>query len=90
MHFQVAGAVAILLSALAAASPVELVTRDGTGAPSIDDPKFQQAVLDNHNWYRAFHHADNLKWDDKLAQFAQDRVNQCQFEHDPVGLPHLL
>jgi uncharacterized protein YkwD len=56
--------------------------------PGISDGNFQKAVLNTHNADRAKHGVPALAWDNKLAQFAQNWANNCEFKHS-VG-PLLL
>lgn len=82
MHFQaVSATVALLFSVLVVSTPVELVKRVN-GGPSPDDPTFQAAVLNNHNYWRAIHHSPNLVWDKNLAYYAQYAANAyCKVTH---------
>lgn len=84
MHFQLAGAsVALLFSALAAATPVALQKRQVGPLPTNTD--FQNACLNNHNWYRSIHHSPNLVWDSTLASAAQTAANKCKLQQSGAG-----
>ncbi|KAL9933846.1 hypothetical protein V8E36_007504 [Tilletia maclaganii] len=52
-----------------------------------NSPEEQQAVVDNHNRYRAKHDAPALTWDDTLAKAAHDWASQCHWAHSggPYG-----
>jgi len=48
-------------------------------------PANMQSVLDQHNTYRATHHAPPLSWDAGLASQAESWANGCKFEHSTMG-----
>lgn len=58
-----------------------------TPAPVPHQFKQQQNILAAHNQYRAYHHAPNLIWDEKLASYAAHYASRCRFEHSssPYG-----
>ncbi|ORX57569.1 PR-1-like protein [Hesseltinella vesiculosa] len=43
--------------------------------------KDQQAILNLHNKFRAAHQAPPLKWDTKVAAYAQKWTSHCVFQH---------
>ena len=45
------------------------------------DPVAANAILAEHNRYRAKHCAPDLVWDDKLEKMAQAWADRCEFEH---------
>ncbi|KAI8378039.1 CAP domain-containing protein [Radiomyces spectabilis] len=54
---------------------------------SATSAKSAQHIVELHNQYRAKHQAPPVKWDPKLARFAQKWSNRCIFEHStsPYG-----
>lgn len=46
-----------------------------------EETSLKKAVLSTHNALRAKHHADELTWDDELANFALQHANKCIFKH---------
>ncbi|KAF9928217.1 hypothetical protein FBU30_002560 [Linnemannia zychae] len=49
----------------------------GDSNPSSD----QQSILEAHNNYRARHGASPLVWDETLAQFGSNWIQQCEMKH---------
>ncbi|KAI8084975.1 CAP domain-containing protein [Halteromyces radiatus] len=45
------------------------------------------SIVNTHNKFRKIHSAPALKWDKKLAQYAQNWSNKCVFQHSggPYG-----
>ncbi|KAG2189923.1 hypothetical protein INT46_001938 [Mucor plumbeus] len=66
---------------------VVLVLISFTLQVSATSAKSAKTILKAHNKLRAKHHAPALKWDDKLATYAQKWSNKCVFEHSnsPYG-----
>lgn len=68
-----------------------------TAEPSIpseepewkDDEVFSSAILNSTNTYRSQHNASDVSWNDTLATFAEDYLDDvdCKFEHSggPYG-----
>ncbi|KAF1806059.1 CAP domain-containing protein [Mucor lusitanicus] len=54
---------------------------------SATSAKSAKSILKLHNKLRAKHHAPNVKWDTKLATYAQKWSNKCEFKHSggPYG-----
>ncbi|GAA5909799.1 hypothetical protein JCM8208_005463 [Rhodotorula glutinis] len=55
-------------------------TGSPSGGPLVDDS------LKGHNDFRATHHADDLAWNDTLAEAAQRWVENCVWEHSGGSL----
>ncbi|CAO3672317.1 hypothetical protein G6F70_005054 [Rhizopus microsporus] len=70
----------LILSAVILAAFLHTVT----AAPTSSDIN---TILNAHNKVRAKHHAPALKWSTKLATYAQNWSNRCQFQHSsgPYG-----
>lgn len=46
-------------------------------------PQQNQAALDSHNKYRAWHQVGALAWNDVVAAAAMDYASKCTWQHDP-------
>ena len=46
------------------------------------EDSFQNEMIASHNYFRAQHSADDLVWDENIAQDAQNWANTCNFYHD--------
>ncbi|KAI9158977.1 Protein PRY2 [Paramyrothecium foliicola] len=55
----------------------------------VDDDTFTSAILNSTNTFRTQHNASDLSWNDTLAEFAVDYLEEadCEFEHSggPYG-----
>ncbi|KAF2643724.1 PR-1-like protein [Massarina eburnea CBS 473.64] len=71
----------------AAAAVMSHAVRDGTSPPDIHDTGFQKAILDAHWYWRHIHCAQELHWNDELAQKAKKSVEACteHMQHDQAG-----
>ncbi|QUC17245.1 uncharacterized protein UV8b_01486 [Ustilaginoidea virens] len=49
------------------------------------EDSFQNEMIASHNYFRAQHSADDLVWDENIAQDAQNWANTCNFYHDSAG-----
>jgi uncharacterized protein YkwD len=45
-------------------------------------PQQNQAALDSHNKYRAWHQVEPLAWNDDVAAAAMDYASKCIWTHD--------
>ena len=52
------------------------------------DDLFKATILNVTNTYRKQHNATALKWNDTLADFAEDWSKKCDFEHS-VCVPYI-
>ena len=46
-----------------------------------DEDVFRQDMLNTTNWFREQYNASELVWNDTLAEFAEEVVEECKFEH---------
>ena len=73
----ITGSLAAMHTALAAAVPAKLSTRDEYNIPAIDDPKFIDTVMQAHWYWRRIHCAQDLAWDPHLAELAKKGAERC-------------
>ena len=48
-------------------------------------PEFKEAALLAHNQYRCMHGVQNLVWDEKIAEQAQELVDKGLFRHSTAA-----
>ena len=46
-----------------------------------DQKQFQDIMLERHNFHRKIHSVPLVSWDDKLADFALNYSQQCDWKH---------
>jgi uncharacterized protein YkwD len=93
MHLSLVLGISSLFACLVLAQTPSVVTTIVVGAqptnsPSyVSDDDFQSAVLNSTNFYRSQHNATAVTWNDTLADFASDYVDDCKFAHSggPYG-----
>ena len=54
---------------------------DQVSADYTDDSLFQETILNVTNTYRKQHNATALRWNDTLAEYAEEWSEKCEFEH---------
>ncbi|KAG0199171.1 hypothetical protein BGX28_007518 [Mortierella sp. GBA30] len=54
-------------------------------ALSLPTEEEKRAILLIHNQYRAKHHAPALVWNDTAADFGNEWISKCNFEHSGGG-----
>jgi uncharacterized protein YkwD len=77
-----------LAAATAVAAPAHDVkprTLKDDSAPHNDDPAFISAVMRAHWYWRRLHCAQDLVWDQELANIAQADLNKCPHKPEHVG-----
>ncbi|OLN86987.1 Repressed by EFG1 protein 1 [Colletotrichum chlorophyti] len=82
-----------LISAQDVATTITVGPPSPTSEPEWNsDETFTSAVLNSTNFYRGEHHASDLSWNDTLAEFADDYLDDmpgdsCDFSHSggPYG-----
>jgi uncharacterized protein YkwD len=74
---QAAAALAAAVAAAASSDGSVSISRTGM------TPQQNQAALDSHNKYRAWHQVGPLAWNDVLAAAAMDYASKCIWTHDP-------
>lgn len=96
MRLTLSAAAGLLLLGLARAQTTITIT-EAPASPTAEpewnsDDTFTSAVLNSTNFYRGEHNASDLSWNDTLADFAEDylddmRGDSCVFEHSggPYG-----
>ncbi|WYZ38501.1 hypothetical protein EsH8_III_000415 [Colletotrichum jinshuiense] len=96
MHLATLIALAPFLSSISAQTVVTTIT-EGPPSPTAEpewtsDDTFTSAVLNSTNFYRGEHNASDVTWNDTLADFATDYLDDmsgdsCDFEHSggPYG-----
>ncbi|WIA32961.1 hypothetical protein OEZ86_006126 [Tetradesmus obliquus] len=75
-------AVAALDASIAAAA-ADSDTTVSISRASAMTPQQNQAALDTHNKYRAWHQVGALAWSDVVATAAMDYASRCIWQHDP-------
>lgn len=63
----------VALAGSTGATPIDLNARDSSS--------FNNEMLAAHNYYRAQHGASPLRWNNQLANNAQNWANRCRFGH---------
>ena len=59
-----------------------ILAAEPTQEPSfVSDQAFQDAVINSTNTYRSDYNASAVQWNDSLADFASDYVDDCNFAH---------
>lgn len=79
---------ATLLAATAVAAPSHQVKpRDlvNDDAPHADDPNFISAVMRAHWYWRRLHCAQDLVWDQGLADAARRDISECSYLPEHVS-----
>ena len=79
---------AALLTATAAAAPAHDVKPRALfndDAPHPDDPKFISAVMRAHWFWRRLHCAQDLVWDQGLADAARRDISECTYMPEHVS-----
>ncbi|KAF2122724.1 CAP domain-containing protein [Lophiotrema nucula] len=81
------GSLAAMHTAVAAAVPAKLSTRDEYNVPAIDNQNFIDSVVRAHWYWRRIHCAQDLTWDPALAELAKKAAEKCTEmpEHDSGG-----
>jgi hypothetical protein len=90
MKFTASYLVAVMAATSAVAAPApDIKSRDpmDDAAPRNDDPAFISAVMRAHWYWRRLHCAQDLVWDQDLANEAQRDVNKCPQHQTHVRLP---
>lgn len=49
----------------------------------VTPPPVYQAILDQHNMYRALHGVPNMTWDSTVAASAAAYAERCIWAHEP-------
>lgn len=79
----------ILLFSVQSAASLSLfhIAREDVKASAdyTQDDLFKSTILNVTNTYRKQHNATALKWNDTLADFAEDWSKKCNFEHSVCG-----
>jgi hypothetical protein len=73
-------------SVVAAPSDVHIHTLFDDSAPHQNDPNFISAVMRAHWYWRRLHCAQDLVWDDNLANAARADVSECTHMPEHVSL----
>lgn len=71
------------LDARIAAAAADSDTTVSISRASAMTPQQNQAALDTHNKYRAWHQVGALAWSDVVATAAMDYASRCIWQHDP-------
>ena len=77
-------------SVVAAPPDVRARTLFDDSAPHQNDPNFVSAVMRAHWYWRRLHCAQDLIWDDNLANAARADVSECTHMPEHVSLLHCL
>jgi uncharacterized protein YkwD len=76
---------AMLFSTLAVAAPTATqaapLAKRTTGPSCLDSSGLQKTIIGYHNSHRTYHQVSELEWDSGLANYAQNWVNKCVFQH---------
>lgn len=81
-----------LLTATAVAAPAHDVKLRGlynNDAPQPNDPNFISAVMRAHWYWRRLHCAQDLVWNQELADAARRDISECPYMPDHVRLTAL-
>jgi hypothetical protein len=80
----------IATSAVAAPSDIQGRNLFDDSAPHQNDPNFINAVMRAHWYWRRLHCAQDLVWDDNLANAARSDISQCTNMPEHVSIRHCL
>jgi hypothetical protein len=72
------------------AAPADIQGRNlfDDSAPHQNDPNFIGAVMRAHWYWRRLHCAQDLVWDDNLANAARDDISECTHMPEHVSIRH--